>query len=560
MIWNFAGDYDIDPAFMAYFPDGTPDHSFDMVIGLAYKWLDMDKLTEFFHEYGRDRRAEEFDAFLWLGIENCVYEKEIGERPVLNDLRRDRGEQFFKIQQTLSRQQMMYQSMPVYTQQEARWSATCGRRMPVMTNREKRMAERLMFAGSLDTEGILNEMRGFLDEFYKYHTDSAGKLGNMKNLPGILMKREHKRKDTFLIRTGTGEGNHPRAVSQRHERLGRFAETGSEDTEYIKGVFGDNLLSDREQRIMDNELCTGEHEGCRLWIAKGDHTLSKAVKSQSREAEEIQRSRERQLEQNRSYLEKNRAMTRSSIRHLSAHVDTILSSYLRQLPEKSRTGSVMPDRAYRLSLLQDPSVFLRAGEETEQKLMADILLDASQSRMHSQETIAAEAYIIASSLVSVHIPVRVCAFRSLRGYTVIEVLKGAADKDCKGILSYYAGGWNRDSLAIMAAGRYYEKCKRDDMQRMMLVLTDANPNDSAPFYINSGRVKREYEGVIAVRDTEDAVSILKNDGIKTGAVFSGNPAHLGNVQQIYGNDYVHIRRTEGLARGVADLLLKMLTD
>ena len=66
MIWNAAGDYNMEPAFMAYFPDGSPDYYFDTVIGLVYKWLDEKKLESIFDSYSSDRRSDEFDAFLWL--------------------------------------------------------------------------------------------------------------------------------------------------------------------------------------------------------------------------------------------------------------------------------------------------------------------------------------------------------------------------------------------------------------------------------------------------------------------------------------------------------------
>ncbi|MBR3164919.1 MAG: hypothetical protein IKF16_01935, partial [Lachnospiraceae bacterium] len=119
IIWNAAGRYDFEPPFMAFYPNGAPDLYFDMVVGFTDKWLDLPKIWAFFEEYETDRRAEEFDEFLWLGLENCVYEKEVQERPILADLRRARAEEFYREQQNLSRQQMEYQSMPVYTQQEA---------------------------------------------------------------------------------------------------------------------------------------------------------------------------------------------------------------------------------------------------------------------------------------------------------------------------------------------------------------------------------------------------------------------------------------------------------
>lgn len=558
MIWNAAGNYDLEPAFMAYFPDGSPDYYFDMVIGLVYKWLHGELLESFFESYSSDRRSDEFDAFLWLGIENCVFEKELVERPMIRDMRAERAELFFRKQQTLSRQQMMYQSMPVLTQQEIRWSFVLGRKMPLITAREKKMSDDLMFSGELDTNGLIETMKRFLSDHFKYN-GSRGAEKEDHHLIRRMLRHEHRRKDSLLVRTGTGKGSHPRAVSLKHAGLGRYSGIKEEDTSYIRDIFGECRIPERELVYLENEVCAGGNGMCRLWISGIGAEPTEEVKN--REAAEIRKSRVRQRERNEEYARERAAFLRSCIRTLSSHIETVLSSYLKHLPEKSKAGRIRSEIAYRIPLINDTSVFLKEGEETEAELEADILLDASQSRMHSQEVLSAEAYIIAKSLISADIPVRVYSFRSIRGYTVIETLKEGDDRECRGVLSYYTGGWNRDSVAIRAVGALgrndlYGRCEGN--QRMLLVLTDANPNDSAPFLTADGMINREYEGAAAVKDTADAVKELREQGIKVGAVFFGNPAHLGNVQQIYGNDYVQIRKNEQLAQGVADLLLKML--
>lgn len=554
IIWNAAGSYDIEPYFLAYFPDGTQDLYLDMIIGLAYKWFDMDRLSDFFSRYEHVRRAEEFDAMLWLGLENCLFEKELPGRPVMRSLRHERGELFFENREGLSRQQMMYQSMPLFTQQEARWADACGRKRPVMSLREKRISESLRFEGSLDTEGVTERMRDFLKEYYRFDPYDVKNTSRTSHPLSFLFRREHKRKDTFLLRAGEIYKGHPKAVSLHHDGLGRFAGISKEDTGYIRDVFGECILPEREMNRLENEVCTGDDAPARIWISK----KSPAERPAKKETAEIIGKRLRQKEKNDAYLKEHSMMVRSSIRALKAHMDTALSSFLRPLPEKAKTGALMSSQAYRLPVLNDPRVFLKDGDEIEAGIVADILLDASQSRMHAQESIAAEAYIIASSLVSLGIPVRVMTFRSIRGYTVLEVLKETAEKDCSGVMSYYAGGWNRDSLAIKTAGSFAPQGITGGTTRLMLVLTDANPNDSTPVGRDGLRSSAEYEGIIAVKDTEEAVIDLKDKGIRTGAVFHGNPAHLCNAQQIYGNDYVQIRNVNQLARGAGTLLLKLI--
>ena len=406
IIWNAAGRYDFEPPFMAFFPNGDPDHYFNMVAGLVQKWLDMPRLWDFFLSYESSRRADEFDDFLWLGLENCVYEKEIAERPILEELRRARAELFYKEQQAMTRQQMEYQSMPVYTQQEARWASCCGKRPPLLSPREKRMAEALRFSGALDTDGVLDAMRDFLLRFFRYTPGEAPDTPHKSNaLTRLLFKHERRRQDRLLVRAGTGEGNHPKAVQQRHAGLGRHVGPTEEDAAYIRAVFGRPILSEQEIRILENELCVGVDEGCRLWITRGE-----AVETDNKDALEVRESARRQRARNESYLADNAAMIQSTVRALSTRVETIFSSYFKHLPEAAKAGRIQTEKAWRLPVLADSRVFLKDGEETEPEICVDLLLDASQSRMHSQEVLSAEATIIAKSLAKLRIPVRVSTF------------------------------------------------------------------------------------------------------------------------------------------------------
>ncbi len=556
IIWNAAGRYDFDPPFMAFFSNGHPDQYFNMVAGLVQKWLDMDRLWDFFQSYGGDRRADEFDDYLWLGLENCVYEKELPERPILEALRCERGERFFAEQQQLSRQQMEYQSMPVLTQQEYRWAGVCGRRGPLLTPREKRIAEALRFSGALDTDGVLDAMRSFLQGFFRFTPgESAETRHRATPLAKLLFKHEHRRRDRLLVRVGTGEGDHPKAMQQRHAGLGRHVGPGPEDEAYVRAVFGRCCLTDSEMRILENELCVGDDGLCRLWVTRGEST-----DTQDRDALEVRESASRQKKLNEAFRSEHATMVAGSVRALSTRIDTIFSSCFKHLPEPARAGRIRPEAAYRLPVLNDAAVFLKDGEETEPELCVDLLLDASQSRMHSQEVLATEGYIIARSLEKLRIPVRVCAFRSIRSYTVLEILKDWKQSDCEGLMRYFAGGWNRDGLAVETLGRLDDGAVLRDRQHILLVLTDGSPNDSTPLPSSGLLLEREYEGEAAVRSAQDAVRRLREKGVRVGAVFHGNTSHLENVHRIYGHAYVRIQKANQLAQGVSDLLLMLLRE
>ena len=227
----------------------------------------------------------------------------------------------------------------------------------------------------------------------------------------------------------------------------------------------------------------------------------------------------------------------------------LFAEYFRRMPERGRSGSLIPEKAYRLKVFRDPSVFYREGALTERNAEVTLVLDASMSRMNVQEIIASEAYIMAESLEKIHIPV-----------PVLERLKNTQEKNCGRIFRFFSGGWNRDGLAFRALLSLLD-AERGEKEQLLIVLTDACPNDDMPALMDpSGRALKEYEGVTAVSDTEKAVHDLRKAGIRTAAVFFGSVSHLENVQQIYGKEYVRIRKLNRIADAAQDLIRMTLQE
>lgn len=592
IIWNAAGNYDFDPPFLAFHSNGQPDLYFDMVIGLAEKWLDMDMLTAFFDSFSYSRDYAEYDEFIWLAIESAVYAKELPERPALKFLRLSHAEEFFKVQQTLSKQQMELMSMPVYTQLEARWASVSDRRLPVMTAKQKAMYEALALDGTVDTEELILKMQSFLGTFFGFTFNENDY--RKKSPRGLWLKKlwgrkqgQLKNQDKLIVRTGTGTGDAKNAVHLNQEA--GFRQDNKDDEAvraYIEGCFGPSIFSDGELKDIENDLCRGNDLGLKLWFSRAASDKDKNISAAkapvdgssgigtdtskrsvdpgiSKEVRIVRTSAAAQRDRNLEYLKTHSLQVRENIKKLSAEIEVLISTFLKHLPEKAVSGRLYAPEAYRLPLFNDSRIFLREGDEAENCLMADILLDASQSRMNSQELISSEAYIIAESMEKAGIPVRVLSFRSLRGYTVLEELKSYKDKRSTGVTGYYAAGWNRDALAIKAAGHLIkEDLKKDAVkQHMLLILTDASPNDSTPLAPEAGKTRgRNYEGLAPVEDARRAVNALRADGIYTAAIFHGASSHLENLYQIYGKEYVRIRSLAQLAPGVISLLQMLLTE
>ena len=581
IIWNAAGNYDFDPPFLAFFANGQPDDYLNMIIGLTVKWLDFARITDFFVRLGEGSKRDEASSILWLGIENCVYGKELPQRPVLGRMRRRRAEDFFRVSGMLSEQQMSFMSMKVYTQEEARWGKILGRKLLDVGPSARRLAREIEFDPSWDTDALLAKMQQVLKDWFRIELpDSPGTPGHRVSgwrqaLARVLPGREDAAADLLVLRKGSGSGDRKGSVHLTHTPGEvHTSKDASKDREYIQTAFGPCMYSDAEMRILEESLCTDSDRTCRLWFtdaqsasrrpqASEEPHTGRAVRGRAKEAAQLARDRALQRRRNEQYYHDHIFRIQESIRNLSAQTDMIFQSFLRYLPASAKHGKLNSPRVWRMPLLNDPKVFLTDSDIAEADLTVDLLLDASQSRMNSQELICAQAMVIAKSLENCRIPVRVTAFRSLRGYTVIQRLKEFGDRRCEGLFDYYAGGWNRDALCLKAMDYLLEDEKKQGNggRRLLLVLTDANPNDSVPLAQTAGSLfPREYEGDEAVKEAEKAVRQLRSHGISCGAVYYGSNSHLDSVHQIYGQQYVRIRTLNQLSDAVAQLLQMNLRE
>ena len=78
-IWTAAEKYEFEPMFLAFSPDGTADMYLNLIIGLAYKWYDQEKIDVFFNQLG-GKNQELYEGLLWIGLENALYQKEEKKR------------------------------------------------------------------------------------------------------------------------------------------------------------------------------------------------------------------------------------------------------------------------------------------------------------------------------------------------------------------------------------------------------------------------------------------------------------------------------------------------
>lgn len=554
-VWNGAGIYGFEPLFLSLNGDGTPNLYLNTIVGCVRKWYGEEGLAKLFGTWAGDRRQTLLDDLAWLALESAAYQKELPHRPILAGLRREYAADFFDQEHTLSRQEWMAKNQLSYTMQSARWKTVLGRRSSMMTPYEKRLSAALEL-GPLEGRELFPAILEIFARFRlfdgKSRPPSALRLhltGKWAGMMTRLMPTEIVHTDVASVGhgNGTGEEGGPRLDTRRANI--RLREDADDHRRYIASCFGPSLLPERELAAAEQKLCTGVHLGCHLWYTAGVPTPEQAPNGEARRlAEQAQLQQER----NRAAFGADSALYQNAIRRLTEQIQNCLQVYSQAEEENSRYGRLNSPRVWRAAVLSDQRVFTRETDSSRPGFTVDLLLDASSSRMHCQEVIAAQGYILSESLARCGVPVRVSGFCSLRRYTVLRVLKGFQENS-RNVFRYFATGWNRDGLVLRAAGELLEG--PPERKRLILLLTDASPNDSRRIP-PGGKYPfgHDYADAPAVEDAAREVRALWQRGIRVGAVFMGPTLNAEAAETIYGKSLAHIRSMDQLAAAAGTLI------
>ena len=468
IIWTAAGEYGFEPAFMAFTQDGQPDLYMDSIIGYVRKWYDRETMQKLFDTTGSSLMRETFDGILWIGLENCAFEREVRERPVLSELRHACAEMFFEQQFTKSRQQWMAQNSLVYALQSARWNTVLGKEPGLVNPWEKNLFQELAFSGDWDAWQIADHACSVLHRYFRFSPGRAehSLLLLLKNrllsfstriLPSRMMRTE----DLTFSRDSSGNG----IITARKSRNAGLLTAAEEENNriYIQNCFGLPLYNTEESSRIEQLLCSGGHQGCHIYFTDGHRQAEESIDVQTGkepknpasdgQIRETIRGAQAQAERNRTHYKERLHFYENCIARLSQQIRNALLVYPQPSRVAGRNGRIAPEKIWRAVYLNDERIFTEKFEEEQPDFSVDLMLDASASRLQSQETIAAQAYVIARSLHLCRIPVQVTSFLSLRGYTVIRRFCGYDEMDKDGrIFDYFAAGWNRDGLALRGAG------------------------------------------------------------------------------------------------------------
>ena len=286
---------------------------------------------------------------------------------------------------------------------------------------------------------------------------------------------------------------------------------------------------------------------------KGNELSEIRSKREKQEIREFQAESAVQYEKNKKHFEQNQAIYQNAIRRLTEKLKICFELQEETFPERAAHGKLNPREVWKAVYLDNPRVFERKEEVEIPGFSVDILIDASSSRKQMQEQIAAQAYILAKSLERCDIPAQIYSYCSIRGYTILRIFKSYEEEQNEDeLFRYVAAGNNRDGLALRAAGHMMESSEKS--KRILLVLTDASPQDDQDSGEGAFYKNKEYTDLLAVQDTAKEVQALKQKGVRVIGIFMGSPRAGEVAGQIFGQNLVKIRNISEFSEAVGRVL------
>lgn len=560
MVWAAAENYELEPLFLAFSPDGTADMYLNMIIGLSHKWYDWQKLEAFFQMLG-GKHEELYEGLLWIGLENALYQKEYKKRSALRELRREYATACVK----------RYHRQKTYSRIDQLRNGHCREILGLdpWLKEDALLLREFDFTADMTTGEILNQTREIFERYFSYRPTPVKKKSEnlfMQKIAGVVHPLGQI-SATYVRVKSCEDVNFKQSVTSKPKEYRKhflFQLSAGEDPEralaYVKACFGESILDSGEQAAVEKRLCTGNHKNCHLWFTRGRGMKHPAEDGRERrDILEFRKGCKRQWEKNREHFEKNRDLYRNSIRRLSEQLRMTLETEWDPDLSPATHGAICPGRVWQTLYQDNPRIFERREEIESPGFSVDILMDASSSRKNSQEFIAAQGYVLEKSLGRCGIPVQLYSYCSIRGVTIMHVFRtyGETEQD-RAIFGYTAAGNNRDGLALRGAGYLMEKSPKE--KKLLLVLTDASPQDDqnlgeGVFYKN-----KEYTNDGAAEDTAAEVRAIQRKGITVVGIVMGSDYSIAEARKIFGRDFVKIRNINEFADTVGRILLEKIRE
>ena len=555
-IWNAAADYGFTPDFKFYNTQGVADVYWNTLFGLAHKHYDYSLLSGLFRSLEHEEEAGEYEALLWLGLENALVEKERQTRPALLWLRRSYAEAYLKEFGGMKAEDDRFFDFLA----KAHYRRLLGLELRA-SRYDLALLDELEFSPDLSTEALVAEMKRLLLKWFAIRADERAREHHPWNLPILKRTEARRRGKEKLRRFGLGLAEHPHPDDGGSEMPDDLLErktslTEAELREFMAEKYGKAILRPEQTAELEKRLCTGNHNNCHLHLTKGE-----AATAHIRNGfEALRKEREAaQIARNRASFHANEAKNRIAIAKLVEKIQNSVLLYLRPYTVRGNAGELEAGRIWRALELDDVDVFRRRENSNAGDISVDILLDASTSQKGRLESISGQAYCIAEALTRCGIPCRVMGFCSMTGYTIVRIYRDYAEKQRNDrIFDYVANGCNRDGLAVRAVHALMDASACE--HRLLIILSDVKPQDVVRIWNEEDDTLLSYEAETGVRDTAYEVRRARADGIAVICVFTGDDEDLPSARTVYGRDFARIRSVDQLADTVGMLIQNQIKN
>lgn len=564
-IWASAEDYELNPLYLAFSPDGKADTYLNIIIGLSYKWYDGAQLEEFFNVLG-GKDKELFEGLFWIGLEKVLFKKEKDYRMALTDLRVEYAKETVRRFKKYTDNSLIEKIRYGYCRQ------ILGKESNLSAEEEELLSE-FDFSNDMTTEQIIGKTKKILSEKFSYTPSLKKNKEGVYFLQKVLspfrsvgkVSATYVRTKKYDEPTGFNEGK-TGVLKKGKNYLLQFSLNGNPKyaLEYVQSTFGKNMYNDFENQRIEEKLCTGKHKESHLLFTKGKKYNLKEQsrelpKKEIKEILEFRRECKNQYEKNKEYFEKNRPVYKNSINRLSEKLRITLDSEREIFPLMSNHGKINGGKIWQALYVDNPRVFEKKEQEDKSGFSVDIMIDGSSSRKNSQEFIAAQVYVLAKSLERCNIPCQIYSYCSIRGYTVLRIFKDYSEQKAgKEIFKYVAAGNNRDGLALKGAGHLMEHSPKG--KRILVVLTDASPQDDQSATEGAFYKNNEYTDELAIKDTEKEIHNLKSNNIQVIGIFMGSERGTIAAKEIFGKDFVKIETIHQFSDVVGRILQEKIRN
>ena len=564
-IWASAEDYELNPLYLAFSPDGKADTYLNIIIGLSYKWYDGAQLEEFFNVLG-GKDKELFEGLFWIGLEKVLFKKEKDYRMALTDLRVEYAKETVRRFKKYTDNSLIEKIRYGYCRQ------ILGKESNLSAEEEELLSE-FDFSNDMTTEQIIGKTKKILSEKFSYTPSLKKNKEGVYFLQKVLspfrsvgkVSATYVRTKKYDEPTDFNEGK-TGVLKKGKNYLLQFSLNGNPKyaLEYVQSTFGKNMYNDFENQRIEEKLCTGKHKESHLLFTKGKKYNLKEQsrelpKKEIKEILEFRRECKNQYEKNKEYFEKNRPVYKNSINRLSEKLRITLDSEREIFPLMSNHGKINGGKIWQALYVDNPRVFEKKEQEDKSGFSVDIMIDGSSSRKNSQEFIAAQVYVLAKSLERCNIPCQIYSYCSIRGYTVLRIFKDYSEQKAgKEIFKYVAAGNNRDGLALKGAGHLMEHSPKG--KRILVVLTDASPQDDQSAMEGAFYKNNEYTDELAIKDTEKEIHNLKSNNIQVIGIFMGSERGTIAAKEIFGKDFVKIETIHQFSDAVGRILQEKIRN